>query len=251
MIKKILNDIEYWEKLENYEKNIISVFAVKNNLTKYLKNIKNKKNKEIIDFGCGFGYAIHFIKDFKIIYAVDFSENMLNKAKEINRDYKNVNFIKGNLKTTFIKKVDVILAVSSVMPKNYNEFDVIIKNFLKNLKENGEIILVLPSFESATFFYHLRADYLFKQNKKASEIQEFIKKAQINENYMPLGYLITKINLIQKHWLREEILFRLSKYNFKDVKIEKLELDWEKQIVNYKHFKNYPKLWFWLVKIKN
>ncbi len=245
-----IEDITYWEKIENYEKEIISVFEIKNSLTKYLKSIKNKDKKEIGDFGCGVGNAIPYLKDFKKIYEIDFSQNMLKLAEKKYSKNKNIEFIKGDNKTTKINPIDIILAVSSVMPKNYSEFDIIIENFLKNLKKNGEIILVLPSFESITLLYHLKSDFLFKQGKTPTEIQQILTQMQINQNYSPFGYFITDINLIQKHWLKEEIELRLLKYNFKKIQIEKLELDWEKQIRNLKEYKNYPKLWFWFVKIK-
>ncbi|MEA2017895.1 MAG: class I SAM-dependent methyltransferase [Campylobacterota bacterium] len=128
-------DIDYWEKEIEYKKNIISVFEIENKLTNIIKNIKNKKNKEIIDFGCGIGNAVTHIKEFKKIYLVDFSLNMLSQAQNKFKKYKNINFINGNIKTQIIKQVDVILAISSIMPKNYIEFDEIIINFKKNIKK--------------------------------------------------------------------------------------------------------------------
>ncbi|MEA2017894.1 MAG: hypothetical protein U9N59_05555 [Campylobacterota bacterium] len=96
----------------------------------------------------------------------------------------------------------------------------------------------------------MKNDFYFKNGKNPLEIQENLIEETKKSNYSPLGYFLTDINLIQKHWLNEEIKFRLNKYNFKKINIEKLELDWKKQIIGFENFKNYPKLWFWIVKIK-
>lgn len=227
------------------------MFKVENNLTDYLRNFANKENTEVIDFGCGNGGAIPYLQDFKFVYEVDFSKNMLQCAQQQYAKLKNIAFIQGNLMSLKLNPVELILAVSSVMPKNYGEFDIIIKNFISNLKENGTILMICPSFESNTLLFHYKTDYLYNKGVPESEIKIALAALQKEQNYSPAGYLITSINLIQKHWLKEEILFRLEKYHFKSIAIEKLELDWIEQIKNHVEFKDYPKLWFWLITIKN
>lgn len=245
----ILNDIDYWEQEKNYGESIISVFAVENALTDYLKDIHGKSQKEIIDFGCGVGNALPFINGFRKIYAVDFSDNMLNQAKARFSDIKHLEFIKGDLETASIKPADVILSVSSVMPKSNDHFDSIIQNFLRNLKKDGEIIMVLPSFESRTMLFHFKADKMLKEKRPVEEISEDLIQEAVGCNYTPFGYIITDVQLIQKHWLKDEILYRLAKYDFARVHIQKLEMDWEKQIVGLADLKNFPKLWLWMVSI--
>ena len=119
----VLEDINYWESEKNYENNIFSVFAVNNTLTDYILKTKNKNRKEIADFGCGIGNAIPYLKNFKKIYEIDFSSNMLKQAKEKFKNLSNIDFIEGDLKNAKIKPVDIILSLSSLMPKNYSDFE--------------------------------------------------------------------------------------------------------------------------------
>lgn len=239
----------FWESVTDYDKQIASVFNINNNiLIEYLSKIKSKKKKTIADIGCGPGNSFKHLKEFKKVYAFDFSKKLLevaNKTKSKNIEIFQDNIIKYKLP----ENVDISLAVMSIFPNNYGEFDEIITNILNNTKKNGEIILVLHSFESRTFSFHLDSDLYFKKSLNPNEIITQINNQIQFCNYHPFGYLKINSGIIQKYWLKEEIKFRLLKYNFKKINIEKLELDWEKQL-HLKEYKNYPKLWFWFIKIK-
>jgi len=242
------NELDFWEQIENYDETIISVFKVQNHLTKLLKNYPMKKEKEIIDFGCGMGNAIPYIADFKKVYAIDFSENMLSKAKNSHGDKGNIEFIKGDLMTTKVSPVDVILAASSIWPQSTGEFNCIIENLTANLKPNGEMIMVLPSFEAKILLYQLKIDQLASIGTSVEDMKSVLLQTQIATNFNPLGYLkVIDSPLIQKQWLKEEILYRLKPFNFKTIKISKLDLEWGTQVFKHPELESYPRLWFWQV----
>jgi ubiquinone/menaquinone biosynthesis C-methylase UbiE len=226
-------ELEYWENEKEYEKNILSVFSKKNKITKILSEITNKEKKTVFDFGCGPGNSIKHLLDFKEIYAIDFSKNMLDITKKKYPNLKKLKLYQKNLKEkiNFKKKADVSLAISSIFPKNDKEFDTIIKNILNNTKEKSLILITLPSFESSTLFLQKRIQQLNLKNPHINNVEKVIRET----NYSPLGYFITKSNLIQKHWLKEEIKEKLKKYNFSKITISKLILK-----------KDY---WIWLIKI--
>ncbi len=243
-------DLDFWEQVQNYKEHIISVFETSNELTEMLFRIKDKEIKEVVDFGCGEGRSFPYLDKFKKIHAVDFSENMLNKAKQKNNKLANVEYYKGDLRYYFLYPVDVVLSVSSVMPKSIQEFNIIISNFIKNLKKEGEIILVLPSFESRTMLFHYKLDMMTFEKFANDKIRELIGEEIIKCNYSPYGYFMTDIGLIQKHWIKDEIFYRLQNFKFKKIIIEKLLLDWKSQVIGLPHLSTHPSLWFWLVNIK-
>jgi len=245
-----MDELGYWENETEYDKHIISVFKIDSILSDYLKNYPNKNICDVIDFGCGVGHAIPYLTGFKNIYAVDFSQNMLKQAQANYAESSNIQFITGDLKSTILQPVELILAVASVMPKDNDEFEQIINNFLANLKENGQILMVLPSFESNTLLFHYKADYFKKEGWSNKKIQTKLRTMQEKQHYSPFGHLMTSIKLPQKHWLKEEIEFRLDKFSFNKIAIEKLQLDWVEQIPGHAVYKDYPKLWFWLVTIQ-
>lgn len=252
-----MRDKVFWENVSNYDEEIISVFAnkKKNLVIEEIKKIKNKKELIVADIGCGTGNSFEYIKDFKKIYAIDFSENMIEKAKKKAEELKlkNIEFsvkdiLNENLELS--KKCDLILAISSIFPKNNSQFEFAINNLKRNLKKNGIILITTSSLESRIFSFQLHADLLFKNNHNINFIYQTIKEKEFKQNFSSFGYMLTKDNLIQKQWLKEELYFKLKKINFKKIKIKKLELDWELQVKKLE-YKKYPNLWLWMIKIEN
>lgn len=245
----VIEEIEFWENVKNYDKEINSIFKGKSNLKKIINEIKNKNKKIIADFGCGIGNSLELIKDFKKIYAIDFSENMLKQAKNKNKKIKNIKYIKNNLNNCQLpEKVDYALAINAIFPKNFAEFDIYFENILNNVKKNGKLILLLASFEAYTFLLQMIAKQKFETNKNPQIVINEINEIVSKHNYSPFGYIISDSNRIEKKWLKEEIEFRLSKYNLKKTKITKLEISFPND--NLK--KEIPELkrWYWLIKIK-
>jgi len=239
---------ESWEKIGNFDDEIISVFTVVNLLTKLLLNI-DFEQKIVADYGCGIGNALPYLLKAKQIYAIDTSCNLLSKAKESFKENENITFRQHSIATVKTKKADISLAINSLWPRTFEEFDILFDNIVKNTKEDGKIFLVLPSLEARTLFFQFDFVYL-KQDKCVQTIKalETVNNNQAASHFNALGYLTSNTNMVQKHWLKEEIFFRLKRYDFYNIKISKLELEWDKQ-VHMPHMKNYPKIWFWLIEI--
>ena len=243
-----MEEIDFWNSIKNYDNEINSIFTSNSILIKKLKKI-NFKNKKIADFGCGIGNCFKYIKEAEIIYAIDFSKNMLTQAKSKNKNIENVSYILSNIKNCKLpKKIDIALSINSIFPQNYNEFDEFIKNILKNTKKNGEIIILLPSFESYTFYLQMLAKLKFENNNNPIQVLEEMNNIFQNTNYSPFGYINIKNKIIQKKWLKEEIEFRLNHYNFKNLEIKKLKIELKNDELK-KKIPEYQR-WYWLLEIK-
>ena len=244
----VISQKKYWDSFSGtYEEKVVSIFENQNKLVKELKNI-DKKNKTVADLGCGNGKALPYLKHFKKIYLVDYSRNMLNKISS----EKDITIINENSKKVKLpEKVDYILAINSVFPENDKEFEKHITNFSKNCKANGFIYLVLGSLEFRTFLYHLKKEYLIKNNYSLHHINEIIQKEISKENFNPFGYILQPNKTVQKQWLKEEIRFKIKKMGFEKIYISKLKVRWNKTQRKETYLKNYPLPWYWLVKIKN
>lgn len=247
-------NIHFWESIEDYNSEIISVFAKESQITKDIENIKDKSSKIVADFGCGSGNSFPYLKKFKKIYALDYSKNLLeqanNKIEELSLE--NIELIEHDTKQDIKlpQKCNLILAISSIFPDNLNEFYQQIQILKDNCKKGGEIYLTFASLESRTFSFILDADNMFKNGENPSTIVNIIKNNELEQGLSSFGYLKTNKGIIQKHWMREELLMRLKEFNFTTINIEKIELDWMTQLKNEK-FSKYPNLWLWYVKIKN
>lgn len=242
--------LEFWENIKDYEKEIVSVFKNDNILIEELKNIKNKEKKSILDLGCGSGNSFKYIKDFKEIHVIDYSENMLNIAK--NNNYKNIIYHKKNLLDFNLNlKFDVIIAIMSIFPQDYTEFTKIIENIKKHLKKKSVLYIVVQSFETATLYFQILSKNMFEKGEKPEIILNKINQEVKNRNYNPFGYLKTTNNIVQKYWLKEELEYRLKyENNLKIIFTKKLELDWKTQFKFEKDLSK-QKLWYWFLKINN
>jgi len=100
----ILSQPEYRE-----EKNFWNDIGVTEELSKVLS-----KDTVFLDFGCGLGRIARQVNEqVKEYHGVDFSDGMIEKAKEIHKDYSNVSFQQNNGKDLSIlsdNKYDVVFS---------------------------------------------------------------------------------------------------------------------------------------------
>ena len=243
-IEKAVSEFDFWEHIENYDREINSIFSGKNDLTQGFEDIFDPSAKTVADFGCGPGNALKYFCDFKQINAIDFSSNMLAQAKANNHHQTNIRYFKQNIKQiSLLEKVDVSISINSIFPSTYNEFDDFFANILFNTKKGGSIFLLLPSFESYTFHLQMVAAKRFAQESDpecvAREMTLIFKEC----NYSPLGFILSDLNRVQKKWLKEEVVFRLSSYDLEYVNVKKMMYHTDNaEVLNHKR-------WYWLVSI--
>lgn len=120
-------NIKVWdESSKNYDETVCN-----NRVKDVIKNLKLKgyinENSEVLDIGCGTGsYSIELSKICKKVYALDYSDCMLNVLKEKikSNNIDNIEIIKANWndinlnKENMYKKFDLV--ISSLNPGCYN-----------------------------------------------------------------------------------------------------------------------------------
>jgi ubiquinone/menaquinone biosynthesis C-methylase UbiE len=109
-----------------------------------LEELKDVKNKSILDLGCGVGYFSEiFLEKNARVVGLDSSKKMIKIAKTKN---KKINYILGNaenLSEYSNEKFDYVLAVMFFCcVDNSQRFERIFSEIKKALKEDGEIIVV-------------------------------------------------------------------------------------------------------------
>tara|TARA_X000000950_G_C13786814_1_gene607619 strand:+ start:26 stop:934 length:909 start_codon:yes stop_codon:yes gene_type:complete len=101
---------------------------------------KNFKNKDILDFGCGWGGFLRNVKNYKSLSGIELRKECINYIKN---NIKKIN-VSNNIKS-FDKKFDIITMfhVLEHMPYQINTLK-ILKSKLKN---KGKIIIEVPHAE--------------------------------------------------------------------------------------------------------
>ena len=111
----------------------------------YKHFIGNKPNSNILDLGCGDGIVIdELLKIDNSIEAtlIDGSEDMLNRAKDRLKDFKNVHFIRASFqellnKNTTLQNYDFIVSSLAIHHLTMEEKTVLFKTIYSHLNVDG------------------------------------------------------------------------------------------------------------------
>lgn len=145
-------------------------------------------NWNIADFGCGGGYFTTFLAEKTglegKVFAIDYQEDALMETKELSEllGFKNIEFHKSNLKkTAFENDFFDLVFMSQVLFQN-KDFEKIILEVKRILKNNGYLIILEPK-NKLNFIYGDIAE----KNKVILEAGgcglELILDKEFGENY--------------------------------------------------------------------
>lgn len=234
----------FWEGIENYEKEIDSVLDESKSNKELISIIKKLKTEDkiIIDIGCGKGNLVPLLNNPKEIVECDFSKNMLNICKNNLKEYKNIKYelvdIFEHPSTT---KGDILFSINGFFPENYSQIQEFKKNIKNSIKKNGEIYLILSSFESFIREIQVYTQLMFKKiqteptEKNIKTFQRY-QLFQLNAHgYHNCG------KRIRKYWLKEEIQEEFSK-ELEIIEIKEISFPRERYDFSFKRY---------FVKLKN
>ena len=137
-----------WEKDEFFQIGENEV----NEVIELSKKLKHPKEfKTVLDFGCGVGRVSRSLsKYFDECYGIDISDEMINKANELNKNISNCKFqvsTNNDLKEFSNERFDFVYS-NIVLQHILSKTDVksIISEFLRVLKKDGLLVFQLPSY---------------------------------------------------------------------------------------------------------
>lgn len=168
------------------------------NVLSQLKNlVPELSREEMLDFGCGVGrLARHFLKYFQKYNGTDISENMIKKAREINKDFKAEFFVNdADLKIFPDDKFDFIYSGIVLQHLPNKEFiKKYILEFKRILKAQGVLVFQLPSKIPWTFCF-----------QPVRRLYDFLKLIGFSENflYQKIGLYPIKMSFIPESDMRK------------------------------------------------
>jgi len=246
-------DVTYWNDVaENYDREIFDVLAHdSDNLLRSRIMTFGSDEKTASDLGTGIGKFIPVLSEnFGHVYAYDISETCLRQAREHCSEISNVEFIKTDLSAgkKRMPRVDFILCVNSLIMPSMSQRAKYLNLIRRHLKQNGHMLLVVPSLESALYSrlrlieWNVRRGLSYgtavtagvngSRNPNASRLQQGI----INLDHIPT-----------KHYLEEELCSTLGDLGFELCEIVKIEYDWMTEFANPPRWMKAPFPWDWLV----
>ncbi|MBS3167475.1 class I SAM-dependent methyltransferase [Candidatus Woesearchaeota archaeon] len=241
-----------WDRIsKNYYPEIISPLSkgVKNPLYKEIAQLKF--TDYAIDLGTGLGRLLPILsKKFKTVTALDYSEGMLNHAKKYSKP--NITFVKGDIRNLkdFYNKFNLAVAINSIIMPSSKEIDKSFREVFKILKKQGKFIGIFPSMESFLYYGFLtfQSELRFNSESKAKQSTIYLTDSK-KFDYLFGTY---DLNGKQKALYEFELILRLKKAGFKNIKIQKVVYPWKEiKDAGFGNFKKFPELWDWIVIAKN
>ncbi len=137
---------------------------------KYLRQngLANKKLK-FLDFGCGTGSSVKYIKKYlpnASVYGVDVSKEEIRVAKENSKNLKNVTFAHfDGLNIPFNVKFDIIFVANVFHHIRRDKHNKTLKNIYDKLTDNGILfIFELNPLNPLTMLVAIKNDYKFDKD---------------------------------------------------------------------------------------
>lgn len=247
------DDEQFWNNLENYDEEIISIFKDANAARPLVERILRHVGPDTVvaDLGTGTGNLLPYLKGAKRVYAVDKSENMLTKARQ-NNSQLNVEFIHaGFAELVLPEPIDLAVAVSSVLPASFTDFNRIMTSIVSQMKPGATLAMLLPSFESRLYYSNLWLAFLIEAQGVA-EPDAYRQVTAWHAKYMNnlFGYIQSKPDFpIQKCWIADELRERLENLSsLADICIERFQKPWGAYFPHQPTWmKTKPSGWMWLV----
>ncbi len=250
------HDEHFWNALENYDEEIISIFkdaeAARPLVETILRHIG--PGTVVADLGTGTGNLLPYLKGARKVYAVDKAENMLVQARENNKQ-PNVEFVQsGFAELSLPEPVDLAVAVSSVLPASLTDFNRLMNGIVSQMKPGAALVMLLPSFESRLYYSNLQLAYLI-ESQGLPEPEAYRQITAMHAKYMNnlFGYIQGKPGFpLQKFWVANELIERLNAVGtLSDIRVSRFEKPWSVFFSKEPAWiQTKPPRWMWLVEAR-
>jgi SAM-dependent methyltransferase len=232
-----------------YEEDFIDPYRadVHSPLDTALAGIKKSGQKVAADLGCGIGPLLPTLaKQFGHVYAVDFARGMLERAQRNCAGLNNIEFRQHPLTdlSAFAAKVDVAVAVNSLVMPNVLELEQVLVQVRQMLRPGGMFLGIVPAMDAVHYFTMLLLDRALARGLPIEAARK--NAAHLNEHGLydfAFGQFRYK-GLEQHFWQPFEVRYRLRRAGFHKVRLARVLLSWE-QFACADDLKKHTAPWDW------
>jgi SAM-dependent methyltransferase len=242
---------DYWNAVAgSYEKEIFSVFELDaGGLIRKRIEARAGKKQTVADLGCGVGHFLPLLAGrFEHVYACDFSRACLDRAADTHDSFSNITFRVVDLATREIDipPVDFVLCINVLITCSLSVRTRILRNLCTRLTENGHILIVVPSVESALLTSARMVQWNQREGHPASEAERIGLPRSGSVRQIHRGN-ISIDGVVTKHFLKEELEFLLPDNGLEVLEIEKIPYPWATEFAEPPDWMTEPYPWDWMV----
>jgi SAM-dependent methyltransferase len=223
----------FWSRAAaTYETDFINPYlpGVRNPLLAALSGVADPRHKVAADLGCGIGPLLPTLAaQFRYVYAVDFAEGMLARARERCRGLGNVEFVQTSLTRleALAGRIDVAVAVNSLVLPDVGELEAALAAAHAALRPGGCFLGIVPAMDAVHYFTMLLLDRARLLGMPVAKARQNAAHHAEHELY-DLGFGDFRFQGLHQHfWQPFEVPYRLRRAGFRKVRLAKVLLTWE------------------------
>jgi SAM-dependent methyltransferase len=246
----------FWSRVAaSYEREFIDPYRADvrcNPLARVLKRLRDPERGVVADFGCGIGPLLPLLsRHFQTVYAVDFAEGMLERARKRAAECANVRFVQSSF--TNLQAVpaplDVAIAVNSLVLPNPADMEQALREIAGRLKNKGYFVGILPAMDAVHYYTMLLVDRARAAGKPVPVARQNAARHCEHECYdFAFGQFRFR-GLDQHFWQPFEVAYRFRRAGFVLKRLKRVYLSW-KQFAHGKDLRDQLPPWdyFFLAK---
>jgi SAM-dependent methyltransferase len=201
----------------------------------------------VADLGCGIGPLLPFLAErFQTVYAVDFAQGMLARARDKVGASKNVVFLERPLQdlAPLHGKLDVGVAVNSFVMPDVRDIDRALEETRRCLKPGGVFLGILPAMDAVHYQTMLLYDLALARGQPPDAARKHAAAVNDHGDY-DFAFSQCAFDGIQQHfWHPFEIRYRFEKAGFRLTRLKKVHLAW-RQFAGSRELTKHPPPWDW------
>jgi SAM-dependent methyltransferase len=246
----MMDQAHHWSRAaSSYEQDFVDPYRpdVRSPLVRTLRDLADPARKTVADLGCGIGPLLPFLAEhFRRVFAIDFAEGMLQRARERCRGLSNVDFFHLPLTdlASLAQRVDVALAVNSLVMPDISELEESLRQIRRLLRPGGLFLGIVPAIDSVHYCTMLLVDRALAAGKPLEVAR---KNAAHHAEHALYDFAFGQFRfqgLEQHFWQPFEVRYRLRRAGFGRIQLARLQLSWE-QFTQGNDLKQYPPPWDW------
>jgi SAM-dependent methyltransferase len=241
----------FWSRAASYyEREFIDPYhaGVRDNpLKKIVRRLGDPGAKVVADFGCGIGPLLPLLaRHYKTVYAVDFAEGMLERARERAEGCTNVRFVQASFMNLQVlpEPVDVAVAVNSLVMPRPEDQDNALREIRRCLKPEGIFLGILPAMDAVHYYTMLLVDRARQAGMPLDMARVNAARHCEHEAY-DFAFGQYRFRGLEQHfWQPFEARYRFARAGFALKRLKKMFLSW-KEFAGWKELQNHAPPWDW------
>jgi SAM-dependent methyltransferase len=240
---------------KDYEKEFVDPYRpeVCSPIRRILARIARRGGAQVADLGCGIGPLLPFLaKRFAKVWAVDFADGMLDRARARVSRSANVTFLCRKLLdlAPLHDLLDAAVAVNSLVMPDPRELDTTLREVRRCLKPGGYFLGILPAMDGVHYLTMLLLDRALARGQPLDSARK--NAAHLNDHAAyDFGFGQFHFQGLEQHfWQPFEIRQRFERAGLRLQKLQKVHLSW-RQFLCWRELQHLPAPWDWFFLARN